>query len=180
MPYFKLISSKHVQKSPENFSLSSPFREVCPSQGQKLPNHDENHLGSRHSLYRCVYKIGGLYINFETIYAEKSLRFIFGCKVGQSFPIVMKLEVDLWHHLLNICTKFRIDISKHVEKTRKTWKNPEHAKTIAKIPKIRFLKKKPELMSRSIQWVNYVPNLKDISWFMRPWLQKRRLNCFAL
>ena len=39
---------------------------------------------------------------------------IFGCKVGQSVPIGMKL--DVWHYLLNVYTMFQIDISKHVEK----------------------------------------------------------------
>ena len=42
---------------------------------------------------------------------------IFGCKVGQSVPIGMKLELDLWHHLIDGCTKFQIGFSKHVEKS---------------------------------------------------------------
>ena len=48
--------------------------------------------------------------------AEKSLWPIFGCKIGQSVPIGMKLELDLWHYLKNLYTMFQIDISKHVEK----------------------------------------------------------------
>ena len=48
--------------------------------------------------------------------AEKWLRPIFGCKVGQSVPIGMKLELDVWHYLLNVYTMFQNDISKHVEK----------------------------------------------------------------
>ena len=28
----------------------------------------------------------------------------------------MKLEIDVWHYLLNVYNKFQIDISKHVEK----------------------------------------------------------------
>ena len=48
--------------------------------------------------------------------AEKWLWPIFDCKVGQSVPIGMKLELDVWHYLLNVYTKFQIDISKHVEK----------------------------------------------------------------
>ena len=40
----------------------------------------------------------------------------FGCKLGQSASIVMKLELDLWRHLLDVYTKFQIDISEHVEK----------------------------------------------------------------
>ena len=49
--------------------------------------------------------------------AEKWLWSIFGCKVGQSVPIRMKLELNLWHHLLDEYTKFEIDISRHVEKS---------------------------------------------------------------
>ena len=40
----------------------------------------------------------------------------FGCKVGQSVWIVIKLELDLWHCPPDVYTKFQIDISKHVEK----------------------------------------------------------------
>ena len=40
----------------------------------------------------------------------------FGCKVGQSVPIGMKLELDVWHYLLNVYTMIQNDISKHVEK----------------------------------------------------------------
>ena len=39
----------------------------------------------------------------------------FGCKLGQSDPIVMQLKLDMLCHLLNVYTKFQIDISKHVE-----------------------------------------------------------------
>ena len=31
----------------------------------------------------------------------------------------MKLELDVWHYLVNVYNMFQIDISKHVEK--KTW-----------------------------------------------------------
>ena len=48
--------------------------------------------------------------------AEKLLWPIFGYKVGQSVLIGMKLELDVWHYLLNVYTMFEIDISKHVEK----------------------------------------------------------------
>ena len=53
---------------------------------------------------------------FEAMNAEKLLRPIFGCKVGQSIPIGMKLEPDMWHHLLDLHRKLQIDISKHVDK----------------------------------------------------------------
>ena len=47
--------------------------------------------------------------------AEKWLWPIFGYKVGQSVPIGMKLELDVWHYLLKY-TMFQNDISKHLEK----------------------------------------------------------------
>ena len=60
---------------------------------------------------------------FKAINADKCLWPIFGCKVGQSVPIGMKLELDVSHHLLHVYTKFQIDISKHVEKKPgKLWK----------------------------------------------------------
>ena len=48
--------------------------------------------------------------------AEKWLWPIFGCKVGQSVPIGMKLELDVWHYPLNVYTMSQNDISKRVEK----------------------------------------------------------------
>ena len=51
----------------------------------------------------------------------------FGSKVGQSVPIGIKLELNAWHHLLNVYTKFQTDIiSKHVEKSQE---NFEKSKT---------------------------------------------------
>ena len=74
--------------------------------------------------------------------AEKWPWPIFGCKVGQSVPIGMKLELDVWHYLLNVYTMFQNEYHKTCrKKTRKTSQNPKRAKIIAKIPKIRFLKK---------------------------------------
>ena len=39
---------------------------------------------------------------------------------------------------------------------------------------------KAELMSRSLQRAPHVHNLKDLSWFMKPWLQKMSLTYFWL
>ena len=57
------------------------------------------------------------------------------------------------------------------KKARKTSKNSKRTKIIAKILKIIFLQK-TELKSSSIQQATCVPNFKNLSWFMRPWLQK--------
>ena len=53
---------------------------------------------------------------FKAMNADKWLWPIFGCKVGQSGPIGIKLELDVLHHLLHVYAKFQTDISKHVEK----------------------------------------------------------------
>ena len=42
---------------------------------------------------------------------------IFGCKVGQSVQIGMKLELDVWHHPLDVYTKFQTVISQHIQKS---------------------------------------------------------------
>ena len=110
-------------------ALLTPSSECfCPPEGQKLPNHDENQWRSRHSLYKCVYQIWGLYIIFEAMNAEKWLWPIFGCKVGQSVPIGMKLELDVWHYLLNVYAIIQNDISKHVEKSPENFANSKMCK----------------------------------------------------
>ena len=154
--------------------LTTPSECFCPPEGQKLPNHDENQKWSRHSIYKCVYQIWALYIIFEAMNAEIWLWPIFGCKVGQSVPIGMKLE------RVTLPTKCIYHVSKWYLKTcrkkaRKTSQNPKRAKIIAKIPKIRFLQK-TELMSRSIRRAIYVPNLRNIPWFIRLRLQKLSLT----
>ena len=51
----------------------------------------------------------------------------------------MKIELDLWRCLLDVYTKFQIDISKHVGKIPGKPRKIQNAqKIIVKIPKIRF------------------------------------------
>ena len=38
----------------------------------------------------------------------------FGCKVGQIFPIGIKLELELWCCLLDVYTKFQIDTTQNI------------------------------------------------------------------
>ena len=98
---FQTDMSKHVhKKSGRTFrwlgALVRPlFKCFCAPEGQKLPNHDENQKGSRHSQYKCAYQIWGVYMIFKATNADKWLWPIFGCKVGQSVPIEMKLELDV-------------------------------------------------------------------------------------
>ena len=49
----------------------------------------------------------------------------FGCKVGQSVSIGMKLKLDVWHYVLNVYIKFQFDISKHVEKSPENFEKSE-------------------------------------------------------
>ena len=48
--------------------------------------------------------------------ADKWLWPTFGSKVGQSVQIGMKLELDVWHHPLDVYAKFQTDILQHVQK----------------------------------------------------------------
>ena len=61
----------------------------------KAPIHDENQQWSKHSQYKCVYQIWALYLIFKAMNADKWLWPIFGCKVGQSVMIGIKLELDV-------------------------------------------------------------------------------------
>ena len=63
-----------------------------------------------------MYQIWGLYITFKAMDVDKLLWPIFGCKVSQSVQIGMKLELDVWHHPLNVYAKFQTDSSQHVQK----------------------------------------------------------------
>ena len=120
IPSIKLISQSMMKKSPENCSLAgsstnSPSSVFVHQRAKNCPTMTKISRG-QDSLYKCVYQIWGLYINLEAMNAEKLLWPIFGCKVRQSVLIGMKLELDVWYYLLNVYTRFEIDISKHVEK----------------------------------------------------------------
>ena len=58
---------------------------------------------------------------------KKVFSFFLLLAVGQSDPIAKKLKLDMLCHLLNVYTKFQIDISKHVEK--KVWKTQPDRRT---------------------------------------------------
>ena len=79
--------------------------------------------------------------------AEKWLWPIFGCKVGQSVPIGMKLELDVWHYLLNVYTMFQNDISKHVEKNPENFAKSKTRKNNRQNSENKIFEK-TELMSR--------------------------------
>ena len=96
-------------------STNSPFRVFLSTrESQKLPMTKVNRGQDTH--YLSVYQIWGLYIIFKAMNADKWLWPIFGCKVGQSVQMGMKLELDVWHHPLNVYAKFQTDLSQHVQK----------------------------------------------------------------
>ena len=66
-----------------------------------------------HSVQQ-LHLVGRPYLNKST----------FGSKVSQNVLIPMKLNHNMFYCLLNVYTKFQIDISKHiVKKPRKLFKN---------------------------------------------------------
>ena len=110
-------------------SINSPFRvflstrapKNCPSM-TKISRGQDTHCLS-------VYQIWGLFIFFNAMNADKWLWPIFICKVGQSVQIEMKLDLDVWRYLLDVCDKFQTDISKHVQNSGKLfagWELQKH------------------------------------------------------
>ena len=96
-------------------STNSPLRVFLSTRGPKIAQSWQKSMAVK-TLFECVYQIWGLYIIFKAMNADKWLWPIFGCKVGQSVQIGMKLELDVWHHPLDVYTKFQTDISQHVQK----------------------------------------------------------------
>ena len=76
--------AKHLEKSPEN-----------SSEAETSFWWNSNLMCRWLGALECVYQIWGLYMIFNAINADKWLWPIYGCKVGQSVPIGMKLELDV-------------------------------------------------------------------------------------
>ena len=96
--------------------LTPPFECFFSTRGPKIAQASRKSVGVK-ALTIWVYHIWGLYITYKAMNADEWVWPIFGCKVGQSVQIGMKLELDMWHHLLDAYTKFQTDISKHVQKS---------------------------------------------------------------
>ena len=62
-----------------------------------------------------IFQIWRIYLDLWGHDCNKWVWPTFGCKLGQSDPIVMQLRFDISCHLLIVYTKFQIDILKHVE-----------------------------------------------------------------
>ena len=145
MPSFKLISQNIYKKSPENFSLAgsssnTPFQVFLSARGPKIAQPWQKSVEIK-TLILWVYQIWGLYMIFKAMNADKWLWPIFGCKVSQSVPIGMKLELDVKHRLLHVYAKFQTDISTHLEKKPGKLRKIQNTKIIAKILKMIFFTK---------------------------------------
>ena len=62
-----------------------------------------------------MYQIWRMYLDLWGHDCKNWVWTTFSCKIGQSDPIVTKLKLNMPYHLLNVYTKFQIDISLHVE-----------------------------------------------------------------
>ena len=99
-------------------STNSPFRVFLSTRGPKIAQAWQKSIGVKTlTIWVCVSNLRPLiYIIFKAMNANKWLWPIFGCKVGQSVQIGMKLKLDVWHHPLDVYAKFQTDISQHVQK----------------------------------------------------------------
>ena len=97
-------------------STNSPFRVFLSTRGPKIAQAWQKSIGVK-TLTICVYvpNLRPLY-NFKAMNADKWLWPVFDCKAGQGVQIGMKLELDVWHHPLDVYAKFQTDISQHVQK----------------------------------------------------------------
>ena len=186
MPSFKLISQNMSKKSLENFSLAGSSINTPPSSDlvrQRAKNCPIMKKISRdqdtHNVSVCTKSEASIWFlrpwmqinDFDLFLAVKSRSKCSDWYETRTWPVTPSTACiyQVSNRYLKTCRK----------KARKTLKNPKCAKIIAKILKIIFLQK-TELMSRSIQQSTYVPNFKNLSWFMRPWLQKMCLTYFGL
>ena len=86
-------------------------------------------------IFYCVYEIRGLYIIFEAMNEEKWLWLIFGCNVNQSVLIRLKLDINLWHRLLDVHIDIQINILKHVTKGQENIKKSQTREILGKFRK---------------------------------------------
>ena len=160
-------------------STNSPFRVFLSTRGPKIAQAWQTSIAVK-TLFECVYQIWGLYIIFKAMNADKWLWPIFGCKVGQSVQIGMKLELDVtpptrciyqvsnWY--LTTCTK----------KVRKTFhwlgalvtsvfvhQRAKNCPTMTKISK-----------DQDTHNISVCTKSEASIWFLRPWMQINDFDLF--
>ena len=145
--------------------LTPHFECFCPPEGQKLPKHDKNMSGSRHSLFECVYQIWGIYIIFKGMYADKWL----WPTLGQSVQIGMKLELDVTPPTRCICQVSNWYLKTYKKKVRKTFRwlgavvtPPLKCFLSTRGPKIAQAWQKSVGVKTLTIWV-FVPNLRPLN-----------------
>ena len=129
------------------------------------------------TTYSCVHQIWGLYIIFKAMNADKWLWPIFVCKVGQRVQIGMQLELDVWHHPLDVYAKFQTDISKHAQKSPENFslagssnntpfqmffvsQSTKNCQTMTKISR-----------DQDTHNINVCSKSEASIWLLRPWMQ---------
>ena len=115
------------------YQVSNWYLKICRKKARKTfkksktrknnCQNSKNNIFTKNVTYAEKYTAGHMCTKFEefilifvAMIAKKWVWPTFGWKLGQSDPIVIQLKLDTLCHLLNVYTKFLIDISKHVEK----------------------------------------------------------------
>ena len=109
---------------------------------------------------------------------QSRISLTFGTKVGQLVLIEMKLELDMWRHLLDIYDRFEIDISKDAEKNGKLLFKSKTRKNSCLNSENKIFGTDGTYVEKYAE-ATYVPNLKHLSWFMRPWLQNNEFDLIS-
>ena len=108
---FKFLAWSSIAQSVCQQAFSLLVNRYLRSWVRILPSAEEDNLSPFDSNIACLCQ--SIEINNNK----------FGCKVGQSVHIGMKLDLDVWHHPLDVYAKFQSDISQHVQKkVRKTFR----------------------------------------------------------
>ena len=112
IPSFKMIS-QNIQKKARKTSKNSKRTKMIAKILKTIFLQKRN-LCREVCSRPPVYQIWRIYLDLWGHDCKKWVWPTFGCKLGQSDPFVMQLKLDMSCHLLNVYTKFQIDISKHV------------------------------------------------------------------
>ena len=118
--------------------VSSQYLKTCRKKPGKLFKKSKTHKNNRQNSENKVFAKNGIYVEtyfkgllmyqiwniYLDLWGHDYKKIVwpgFSCKVGQSDPIVMEIKLDMSYLILNVYTNFEINMSKHVEKVKKTW-----------------------------------------------------------
>ena len=77
---------------------------------EKMSNQDENQSGSRDSLSKYMYQIWRICLDLCAHESREWIWLTFGCKVGQSDPIAMKIKLYEVAHTHTYMPTLKTDI----------------------------------------------------------------------